>query len=208
MFFNRISEYYGEDCMVNYGNWSSKKHSKGHQPTQTSGIRALISKRFKTSVVDEFRTSKYCHGCTGVLKQYHKLNGRLSYRRLFCGTCAVRGKRKKFLDKDENAAMNILIGGTSTTRPPYMRRQMEVSYNSISIRVFFQIQSTAPSLIGERSRAAGSGEVLEPGSGADDMDQDSTSAVHLPRAVLIQQAPSRADEGANLPKSNEALPEF
>ncbi len=76
-----------------------------------------------TQDVDEFRTSKTCNACLGELRRYRKRGGRLSHSRLFCPTCSSRMGRPFFVDRDVNAATNILrAGGTSPSRPEALSR--------------------------------------------------------------------------------------
>lgn len=76
-----------------------------------------VEKHFKLIITDEFRTSKTCHRCLRYLETYTKRNGRQSYSRLYCREC------NRFVDRDKNAALNILLVGTVSPRPPSMARK-------------------------------------------------------------------------------------
>ena len=67
--------------------------------------------------VDEFKTSKLCNKCKSILENYQKKDGKPCYTRLVCLKCALKGKRKHFVDRDVNAAKNILEIGKSIRRP-------------------------------------------------------------------------------------------
>jgi transposase len=94
-------------------------------------MKKLLEKRFEMITVDEFKTSKTCNVCLGQLKRYRKKDGKLSYSRLCCeNECAGRQKKdrsKHFVDRDLNAATNILLIGTSSQRPEAMRRSLKRS---------------------------------------------------------------------------------
>ena len=135
---NRISDTYGRDCTIYYGNWSSSGHQiKGCLPTPNEGTRRLISKRFNVIEVDEYKTSKVCNLCKKELKRYKKRDGRLSYSRLYCTNCfnsngggRENGSLKRstrFVSRDVNAAANILLAGTSAVRPKELCRSNQQS---------------------------------------------------------------------------------
>ena len=126
MLLNRIALKYGGRCVVKFGNWSRRSQMKGCQPTPNLHLKKLISRRFRVDEVDEFRTSKICNLCMGSLKSYRTKSGRLSYSRLCCETCGGKGKKpsKRFVNRDVNAAMNILLCGTSAERPLALARQI------------------------------------------------------------------------------------
>ncbi len=86
-------------------------------------MRLLLKRRkFSLQDVDEFRTSKTCSTCLGELKSYRKHGGRLSHSRLFCPTCSLKRGHPAFVDRDVNAAANILLAGTSPSRPEALSR--------------------------------------------------------------------------------------
>ena len=88
-------------------------------------LKRILSVRFKVVEVDEYRTSKMCNSCGGALKSYRKQNGRQSYSRLVCESCGGKRKTlsKRFVDRDLNAAMNILMAGMSVVRPEHLSRK-------------------------------------------------------------------------------------
>ncbi len=98
---NRIADRYGSDCSIYFGNWSRKTQMKGCHPTLNLGLKRLISKRFRVTEVDKFRTSKTCNQCMGEQKSYRKKNGRLSRARLYCDTCGGESKKpsKRFVNR-------------------------------------------------------------------------------------------------------------
>lgn len=77
------------------------------------------SKHFDVKVVDEFRT---CNACHETLLRYRTKRGKLSHSRLCRG---MLGTRKRFVERDLNATANILSVGTSSIRPPHLRRSKE-----------------------------------------------------------------------------------
>jgi len=107
-FLNRIEDTYGnkDDLLLCYGNWSNPKQMKHIMPTKGIGLRRAIAKRFNVVLIDEFRTSKLCSKCNGVLKHYKNL-----HRVLICPCCKSGGLENKntiFMNRDINACMNML----------------------------------------------------------------------------------------------------
>ena len=93
---------------------------KGCTPSPVMGMKKLLSKRFMVKDVDEFRTSKTCNRCEGELSSYWKIDGTRSHSRLCCTNCAgqpLKARSKRFVDRDLNMALNILLADTSSTRP-------------------------------------------------------------------------------------------
>lgn len=94
---NRIAE----DCEIMYGNWSRKTQMKGCQPTPNATLKSMLSKRFRVTTVDEFRTSITCNSCMGTLKSYRTRSGKLSRSRLYCESCGGENRKlsKRFVDR-------------------------------------------------------------------------------------------------------------
>ena len=118
----KLKKTFGPDCKLYYGDWSSKYQQRGCTPMPNKGLRLKLKKRFILQEVDEFRTSKICNGCLGELRRYTKRGGQLSYSRLFCPTCSSRTGRPVFVNRDVNAASNILLAGTAPCRPSVLSR--------------------------------------------------------------------------------------
>ena len=89
----------------------------------------ILRKWFRVIMVDEYRTSKICNKCRGELNSYRKRDGKQSYSRLCCTKCAGRSSKnrsKQFVDRDFNAALNIMEVGISPVRPLcFTRRKRE-----------------------------------------------------------------------------------
>lgn len=120
-FLNRVEATYGADCTVYYGDWSRTDQMKGCDPSP--GTKKLFLKRFPNVVdMDKHKTSVTCNGCRGRLERYKKRNGCPSHS---CASCGLEDKRsKRFVDRDVNAAKNILwVGTLSPMRPECLRRQ-------------------------------------------------------------------------------------
>jgi len=107
-FLNRIEKVFGrsEDIVICYGNWSETKQMKYLMPSLGIGLRRLVSKRFETFLVDEYRTSKLCNQCHQQLEHHNSL-----YRVLVCPTCQNNRSESKccFFNRDANACMNMLF---------------------------------------------------------------------------------------------------
>ena len=106
-FLNCIQQIYGspKDVVICYGNWSETQQMKYLMPSQGIGLRRLISQRFETIMVDEYRTSKLCNQCHHKLEHYENL-----YRVLVCTNCQNDRLDSKccFFNRDSNACMNML----------------------------------------------------------------------------------------------------
>ena len=70
-----------------------------------------------------------CNACRGRLSKYTKKSGFPSHSRLFCAKCGLEKKKrsKHFVDKDVNAAHNILWVGKSKERPTCLARNTQES---------------------------------------------------------------------------------
>ena len=123
-FLDRVSHTYGSKCIIFYGDWSRKDQMSGCDPSPVVGLRKAMRKRFFVADVDEHKTSKMCNRCMGELSSYAKKNGRRSYSRLCCTSCGgPKDRLLRFVDRDLNAAANILlVGRTLPERPEAFRR--------------------------------------------------------------------------------------
>lgn len=128
-FLNKVASTYGKECHIFYGNWSRKDQMQGCEPSPTTGLKKAFKQRFAVTEVDEYLTSKTCNRCMARLSSYRKRDGKMSYTRLCCQNCGrQKGRSKQFVDRDENAAANILLVGTSLPlRPEAMRRKRKRS---------------------------------------------------------------------------------
>lgn len=127
---NRVEKTFGRDCIIFYGNWSRREQLKGCDPSPVVGMKKLMSKRFRVVEVDEYKTSVTCNVCLERLSKYRKRDGKLSYSRLCCTNCGLEDKRsKRFVDRDYNAARNILWVGKSSEGPACLARS-EVTHGN------------------------------------------------------------------------------
>ena len=116
-FFAGMATDIGPDATVFWGDASINSSMKGTKsaPTTRQLVRARLHLK-KIALVDEFRTSKVCHCCDEqiyAVKRRAWVDGK---RR----TQEVRGLRwcstsRKFVDRDLNAAVNMLRCGTKRT---------------------------------------------------------------------------------------------
>lgn len=128
-FLDRLSATYGKCCRIFYGDWSMKDQLRECEPSPTVGLRKALKKKFTVTNVDEYLTSRTCNKCMGRLSSYAKRDGKRSYSRLCCKNCRSHPYRSKlFVDRDVNAAANILLVGNSLPlRPEAMRRNRKRS---------------------------------------------------------------------------------
>ena len=112
-FLNKISNIYGEEAVIAYGDWSRKTQMKHFVPTKGVGLRKLIHKRFQTISIKEFRTSKLCSCCHKELchlqvKKQNTETKKKVFRCLVCHECASsESKQPTFVTRDLNSALNI-----------------------------------------------------------------------------------------------------
>ena len=124
-FLDRVAMVYGKDCKIFYGDWSRADQMAGCIPSPTVGLRKSIHKRFNVTYVDKYRTSKTCNSCMGDLSSYITRGMKRSYSRLCCMSCGrSQNRSKRFINRDLNAAANILLIGVSPSRPEALRREM------------------------------------------------------------------------------------
>ena len=116
-FFSGMAKDIGPDATVFWGDASFNPSIKGTKsaPTTRQLVRARLHLK-RIALVDEFRTSKVCHCCDEQIHAVRRLVVVDGKKR----TREVRGLRwcstsRKFLDRDLNAAVNMLRCGTKRT---------------------------------------------------------------------------------------------
>jgi hypothetical protein len=103
-FLNKISDVFGEDCILAYGDWSRSTQMKHFMPTKNVGMRRLVHKRFETISIGEYNTSKKCCECHNNLEYVNSQTIRL----LQCSKClSYENKKKVYRTRDANSAVNI-----------------------------------------------------------------------------------------------------
>jgi hypothetical protein len=128
-FINNIKKTYGdnEDVVIVYGDWSIQTQMKNHTPTIGKGIRNVISKKFKTLLINEYNTSKKCCNCSNNLeyvnmnyvRKQDKLKRARQYRLMVCKECSYNGGNN--IGRFENAC------------PIYLTRDMNSCKNMLNI---------------------------------------------------------------------------
>jgi hypothetical protein len=107
-FLNRISEVFGSDIVIGYGNWSRYTQMKFYEPTMNKGLRKLIHKRYDTITINEHNTSKKCCGCNQDLSHHRDTENKEIFRLLKCSNCVSSANKKiVFRTRDVNSAVNI-----------------------------------------------------------------------------------------------------
>lgn len=109
-FLQKIENTYGKDLLICYGNWSNSKQMKYIMPTKGIGLRKVISKKFNTVLVDEYKTSKICNKCHKELTNLKKDNKKI-HRILVCTDCISKSSESKkvtYINRDINGSKNIL----------------------------------------------------------------------------------------------------
>lgn len=108
-FLDRIEGAYGKDVVLGWGNWSRSSQMKGCMSTPGKGLRKIVSKRFTTYLVDEYKTSKICNWCDKELNN-KSVGGNKIYRCLVCEGCLSQESKKeirRFINRDINGGLNI-----------------------------------------------------------------------------------------------------
>ena len=139
IFMNKIEKMYGKDILLAYGDWSRPTQMKHFMPTIGSGLRKILSQRFETVSVNEFRTSKLCCNCQNQL-EYYKVKGsnKKVFRCLICKECKrSESNQTVFLTRDFNSANNILNNALSILKIPHTKlfKKQAVGYSSTALTV-------------------------------------------------------------------------
>jgi hypothetical protein len=132
-FFNEMKAELGPNAALHWGDASVNSSMKGTKPAPTTSLLRRARLHFKhINLVDEYRTSKVCHCCDEVI---HKVTQAKRDREGELRTREVRGLRwcstsRRFLDRDFNAAVNILRCGVNGRRTENMTRDSEKATTS------------------------------------------------------------------------------
>ena len=120
-FFNAIKDTDSEKrVVIAYGAASFDPGGKGELSVPTTKAFTETNRRYKTVMVDEFRTSKICYSNDSVLQLVaSKKDPKKGLRGLlWCGST----NNNFFIDRDLNAALNIRRCITSPSRPISLTR--------------------------------------------------------------------------------------
>ena len=99
----RMQDAYGAQWIIHYRDWSRRRVTILPQ----SKIAEVVS-------TDKFRASKVCNTYHEELSSYRIKGGRLFHSRPHCSSLRCTSnthRQKKFVDRDQNAAANILKVG-------------------------------------------------------------------------------------------------
>lgn len=139
IFMDKIEKMYGKDVLLAYGDWSRSTQMKHFMPTIGSGLRKILSQRFETASVNEFRTSKLCCNCQNELEHYKvKGNTKKVFRCLICRECKrSESNQTVFLTRDFNSANNILNKALSILKIPHTQlfKKQAVGFHSAACMV-------------------------------------------------------------------------
>jgi hypothetical protein len=121
-FLNKIKEKFGNNLLIGYGSWSTKKQKKHFMPTMNKGLRKIIHKRYQTISVNEDYTSQKCSKCSKDIEYLKDKNGKEIFRLAKCPNCVSSdNKQTVFWTRDVNSANNMLnltkIWLNTQTRP-------------------------------------------------------------------------------------------
>ena len=122
-----------EETIVIFGDWEQKQHMKYKEPTKGKGMRMLFRQnKYKTYLVDEFRTSCMCSICKTEIGKCEKFQIRKNPKPYKSGNILVHGALcckncEAVWNRDVNGATNICriaknaINGIE--RPKYLCRE-------------------------------------------------------------------------------------
>jgi hypothetical protein len=122
-FFNKMeSKSPKKKIIVCYGASKFNPTAKNEVAVPTSRAYKECACRFPTSLVDEFRTSKIsCEDSETILQKVVRKDTGKTVRGLLWYSSTIESKNK-FVNRDRNAAINILNCFTLPTRPPMLCR--------------------------------------------------------------------------------------
>ena len=127
-FLDSIQGSDSRKVVIAYGSAKIAPTGKGESAVPTGKLYSEVSKRFETHGVDEFRTSKVSNRTGELLTKVYRIDSKQEVRGLrWCGSTS----NGKFLDRDMNAAINILrcfLGGESN-RPSELSRETVLEEN-------------------------------------------------------------------------------
>jgi len=118
-FLNKIKETFGDNIVICIGDWSNRNRLNGFS-TLGVGIKKEIAKRYDfTLLIDEYKTSKLCHGCSNELENVY-IKEKKIYRLKGCRTCSTYNTERlegedvsvykscKYINRDKNACLNMI----------------------------------------------------------------------------------------------------
>lgn len=145
-FINNIGKSFGQDILICYGDWSNNKQMKYIMPTKGIGLRRKVSKKYKTVLIDEYKTSITCSNCKNKLKNLKKA-GKKVHRVLTCQNCKSDSSESKqviFMNRDINACINILTIAKQAflgTRPiEFSRNNQEFTVSDVPSTLRMNVQ--------------------------------------------------------------------
>jgi len=122
-----------EETIIIFGDWEQKQHMKYKEPTKGKGMRMLFRQnKYKTYLIDEFRTSCMCSICKTEIGKCEKFQIRENPKPYKSGNILVHGLISckncfNVWNRDVNGATNIYriaknaINGIE--RPKYLCRE-------------------------------------------------------------------------------------
>lgn len=124
-FFNKMSQKSNKQIVVGYGSAKFNPTAKNELAVPTSRAYKECSYRFKTILVDEFRTSKIYHEDERTILQMVKRKDKNKVIRGLLWYSSTIESKNKFVNRDLNAALNILSCLVKAKRPEMLSRKKE-----------------------------------------------------------------------------------
>jgi hypothetical protein len=110
--------------VIAYGNAKFSSGGKNEQSVPTSRTYKEFSYRVPIISIDEFRTTKICYKTDSLLELVRVKNSKKNVRGLLWCHSTNQNITSHFVDRDKNAALNILRCALSVTRPPILNRSL------------------------------------------------------------------------------------
>ena len=121
-FFNKMNSLSDKKIVVGYGSAKFSPTGKNEVAVPTSRAYKECTYRFKTVPVDEFRTSKIYHGDSTTILQTVKREDKNKVIRGLLWYSSTIESENKFVNRDVNAAINILNCFVYPKRPAMLCR--------------------------------------------------------------------------------------
>eukprot|EP00960_Hanusia_phi_P056115 763158-Hanusia_phi.AAC.5 len=113
-FFNSLWKKGEQDKpIIAYGGATFASTGRGEKAVPVKWIKRECQRRYQTIDVDEYRTTKCCHRCGGILSSVwrrHRVSGEITSIRSLkrCESHRACCSRFRFVSRDKNAARNIM----------------------------------------------------------------------------------------------------
>jgi len=131
IFFASMSPKGSAKPLIAYGAAQFNPTGPGELSVPTSAVSKVCARHYQLQYVDEYNTTKVCNGCKQYSWGVKFGEGRVNRGLRWCSSTKCR----KFLNRDHNAALNILECATQTPRPLSFSREFSSVAKALQCRV-------------------------------------------------------------------------